>query len=247
MPNLEPILILGDVHRPYHDKRAWGLVLQAGAIVAPAHIWLMGDFLDCYSVSDHSKDPRRERSLVKEIADAKIGLDQLDALGATSKVFLEGNHEDRLRRYLERQAPELFEAIDLPSLLGLEERGWSWLPYKRAKRVGKVHLTHDIGVAGRYAAYRALDAFQHTVLSGHTHRFAYVVEGNAVGEQKLSASFGHLSDLRKVDYMHQVNAMRNWALGFGIGYLDPSSGIVYLTPVPIVKYTCVINGQLLKG
>jgi hypothetical protein len=74
-----------------------------------------------------------------------------------------------------------------------------------------------------------------------------VVEGNAVGEQKLSAQFGWLGDVTQVDYMHKAKALKNWALGFGVGYYDPSSGYSYLTPVPIVKYTCVVNGKFYKA
>ncbi|HYE78164.1 MAG TPA: hypothetical protein VEI97_09265 [bacterium] len=247
------MLIVPDAHRPYHDERAWALVLKAAKAFRPQILVVIGDFADFYAVSAHSKDPRRVRDLEWEVGEVKKGLDDLDALGAQRKVYVEGNHEDRLRRYLQDRAPELFGTVSVPKVLGLKERGWEFIPYRRDGKVGKVHITHDVGNAGRYASYKALDVFQHSVVTGHSHRLSYVVEGNAVGEQLLSAQFGWLGDVNRVDYDHRVKALRNWALGFGIGYLDPATGLAYLTPIPIVRaprsgeYTCVVEGKLYKG
>jgi hypothetical protein len=137
--------------------------------------------------------------------------------------------------------------VDIPGLLGLRAREWAYVPYKRHTKLGKLHITHDVGSAGRYSTYRALDMYQHSVVTGHAHRLSYVVEGNAVGEYKLSAQFGWLGDVNKVDYMNMASARKNWALGFGVGWLDTDTGIVYLTPVPIVRGTCCVNGVLYKA
>lgn len=222
-------------------------MLKVGRAFRPKHLICLGDFLDFYSVSSHSKDPRRQGRLEDEIASAHEGLDELDALGAKNKIFVAGNHSDRLRRYLQDKAPELFGLVDIPQLFNLRKRGWSYVPYKSHGKLGKLHLTHDVGNAGRNATFAALDTYQHSVVTGHAHRLQYVVEGNAVGEYKLSAQFGWLGDISKIDYMNQAKANKNWALGFGIGYLDPASGIVYLTPVPIVKYSCVVEGKLYRA
>ena len=219
-------------------------MLKAAKAFRPKHLVVMGDFADFYSVSSHSKDPRRKGKLEEEVADVLTGLDQLDALGAKQKTFIAGNHEDRLRRYLQDKAPELFGLVDIPGVFGLKERGWRYIPYKAHDRLGKLHLTHDVGSAGRNATFAALDTYQHSILTGHAHRLQYIVEGNAVGEFKLSAQFGWLGDISKIDYMQRGKANKNWALGFGLGYLAPKSGLVYLTPVPIVKYTCVVEGRL---
>jgi predicted phosphodiesterase len=246
-PKLEPALILSDPHRPYHDKRAWDLVIKVGQFFKPQHLIVNGDLADFYSVSSHSKDPSRVNQLDSEIEDVNCGLDELDSLGALDKRFIAGNHEDRLTRYLQDRAPELFKMISIPELFKLKKRGWSYTPYKDDTKLGKLHATHDVGTAGRYAAYKALDTYQHSVVTGHTHRMSYVVEGNAVGEFKLSAQFGWLGDINKVDYMHKMVAMKNWALGFGVGYVHPTTGVAYLVPVPIIpvkdRYTCMVNGR----
>lgn len=245
---LESVLIVPDVHIPYHNVRAWNLFLAAAKDFKPKHIYIIGDFLDFYSVSSHSKDPQRANQLEAEVQAGHAALDALDKLGASNKVYIAGNHCDRLERYLQDRAPELFKFINIPDILHLKKRGWSYVPYKDDTHLGKLNLTHDVGTAGRYAVYKALDMYQHSIVTGHTHRLAYIVEGNATGKEfKVSAQFGWLGDASKVDYMHKAKVNKDWALGFGIGYLEPSTGAVYLSPVPIVKYTCVVNGKLYKA
>lgn len=245
---LESLLIVPDCHIPFHDKRAWALMLQVAQDLKPYYLYTIGDFMDFYAVSDHSKDPNRALKLDEELKAGEAALDQLDALGATHKIFHNGNHCDRMERYLRNKAPELFNLISVPDLLHLEERGWQHVPYKQYSKLGKLHFTHDVGTAGRYAAYKALDAFQHSVITGHTHRLSYIVEGNATGEEfKLSAQFGWLGDAKEIDYMNRAKVNKDWALGFGYGYHNPSTGYVYVVPVPLIDYTCVVNAKLYTG
>ena len=46
--------------------------------------------------------------------------------------------------------------------------------------------------------------------------------------------------------MHRIKMMRDWAHGFGVGYMTPE-GVVHLAPVPIVGNACVVNGELISG
>lgn len=241
---LEKILIIPDSHHPYVDKNAWNLMLKVGKAFRPQHIVIMGDFADCYAVSSHSKNPERALKLKEEIDDTKAALDQVKSLGAKNNVFIAGNHEDRLIRYLQDRAPELFDFISVPKILELKEKGFKYIPYKQSYKLGKMNFTHDTGVAGRYAHYKALETFQHNVIIGHTHRIGLAIEGNANGERHLSAQLGWLGDLDSIDYMHQVKAKKDWSHGFGVGYLDTSTGTVYVVPVPIINGTVLLEGKL---
>lgn len=239
---LKKILFIPDTHRPYHDKRAWELLLNVGRKFSPDILVVLGDFADFYTVSSHSKDPKRSLKLEEEVADVKLGLKELSSLGAKQKIFIAGNHEDRLWRYMQDRAPELDHLISIPKVLGLES--WKYVPYKEDCRLGKLYLTHDVGSAGRGSVLKCLDSYQHSNITGHTHRMAYVVEGNAAGEAKIAAQFGWLGDVEAADYMHRMKARKDWALGFGVGYLNEKTGVVYVQPVPIINYTCVVEGKL---
>lgn len=244
---LERIFFISDCHVPFHDKAALRLVMEVIKDFKPTILVSNGDFLDCMAISRHSKDPSRKIGLKKEIDLANKILDQLDVLCPKARrIFLEGNHESRLPRYLEEKAPELVGMVgmSIPEMLNLKTRGWEHVGYKDDIRIGKVFVTHDVGSAGRYNAYRCLDTYQASIVTGHTHRLAYVVEGDAAGGRKVSAQFGWLGDVNQIDWMHRVKARREWTTGFGYGYIDSRSGYVYLVPVPIVKGTVVVEGKL---
>jgi predicted phosphodiesterase len=241
---LEKILFIPDSHVPYHDEDAFNLMLKTGKAFKPDHTIILGDFADFYGVSSHSKDPNRALKLKEEIEATKDALDKVKAIGAKNNVFVSGNHEDRLERYLRDKAPELFNFISIPQILELKQKGFSYTPYKQAYKIGKLNVTHDAGNAGRYAHYKSLDTFQHNVIIGHTHRIGYAVEGDAQGSRHVCAMFGWLGNVGEIDYMHQVKARKDWSLGFGIGYLDTKTGVVYLTPVPIINGTCLVEGVL---
>lgn len=244
LPKLEKILFIPDVHVPYEDKDAFQLMLKAAGVFGPDHVILLGDFQDFYDVSNHSKDPNRRFKLSEEVECGKARLDQIIKLGAKNNVYVAGNHEDRLERYLRDKAPELFNFISIPKVLELDKKGFKYVPYKDSYKIGKLNITHDTGNAGRHAHQKSLDDFQHNIIIGHTHRLGYAVEGNANGERHVAAMFGWLGNVEDVDYMHRIKAIRNWTHGFGIGYLEPKSGTVYVLPVPIINGTCLVEGKL---
>src|SRR5271165_4017759 len=97
---LEKIIFIPDSHVPYEDKQAFKLMLKAGKEFKPDHTIILGDFADFYGVSSHSKDPNRSLKLKEEMELVKERLDQVLTLGARNNVYVSGNHEDRLERYL---------------------------------------------------------------------------------------------------------------------------------------------------
>jgi len=253
--DMEKMLFVGDVHRPYHDQRAWDLTLKAARGFKP-DIIVAQEMEDFYGVSSHSKDPKRMLQFDEELKDVNEAFDELDDLGATGrKIYVAGNHFDRLERYLRDKAPELHPLIELPGLYhldrvgpkGQKSRGWEYVPYKRHAKIGRLHITHDVGSAGRNAIWKAMEVFGHSVVTGHTHRISYVVEGNALGEARVSASFGWLGDVEQIDYMNLAKAKKDWSLGFGYGYHEPKTGFVYLSPAPIVDYTATVDGKLYRA
>lgn len=244
---LKKYLFVPDAHIPYHNERSWAVMMNAAADLQPYGINIIGDFADFYAVSDHLKDPRRMAKFDWEIEQVNTKLTELDALGAEDKRYELGNHEDRMERYLMGKAPELYSMLKVEELLHLEERGWSFTPYKQHDQIGKVYVTHDVGASGRNSVQVALDTFNHSVVTGHSHRFAYIVENDATGQTpRVSAQFGWLGDTEEVNYMSRAKARKYWPQGFGYGYLD-KDGVLYLVPVPIVDGKAVVEGKLYRA
>jgi predicted phosphodiesterase len=240
-------LIIPDLHVPYHDKRAWGLVLKAGKLVKPDFIVVLGDFLDCYTVSSHRKDPRRRLTLQDELDAANAELDKLDALGAKSRHFVQGNHEHRLERYLMDHAPEVFGMARPDRLLRMADRGWSYTPYGRSLRIGRMNYTHDVdGKAGPNAHAQSLQAFGGNVCQGHTHRLATCYAGNLKNETHTGVSLGWLGDANAADYKSYVKAKKDWTLGFGLALMEPN-GNTHLQAVPIISYRAAVFGDIVSA
>lgn len=239
---LTRILFVPDTHRPFHDRVAWAVMLAAARGFQPHEIVVLGDFVDCYSISDHDKDPSRCERLADEVADAKRGLRELRALGAERHYYTAGNHEFRIERLIGRM-PALhgLSGISLREMLSLEADGWHLTPYRQYLKLGKLYITHDTGDAGLYAHVRAGAVFEHNVVIGHTHRMATYFWGNATNETHIAAMFGWLGSVPAASYEHEIRKRKNWQHGFGVGYRE-ADGTTHLQAVPIINGRCVLNG-----
>ena len=238
------ILFVPDCHVPFHDTKAFDLMLRAAKSFRPHVVVVLGDFLDCYSVSQHDKNPERVGQLSSEIHAGRMALAKLKQFGSQHHYIM-GNHEDRLERYLAVNAPAVFSLMKVSELLRLKETGWTFTPYKRSYKLGKLHITHDTGTAGQNAARQSMEVFGGSTIIGHTHRMELSYRGRADGPPSVGAMFGWLGDFDKVDYMHAMKARRDWVHGFGVGYMEPN-GVVHLQPVPIINGRCVVGGKLVK-
>lgn len=242
---MEKVLFIPDTHAPYHDPAAWKLL--ANRVIPawkPDIIVVLGDFCDFYAVSFHSRDPKRCSRLLDEIQEPRKMIAHLSKYGKR-RVFVKGNHEFRLERYIHDKAPELDGLVDVDDMLQLSEQGWDVVEYKHDYRLGLAFITHDTGRSGAHSTRNSMHDYMDNVVIGHNHAMAYLVEGNAKGVPHVGASFGWLGDKSKVDYMYAIKAKRDWSLGFGIGHLR-KNGFIYLVPVPIVEGTCVVDGTLYK-
>lgn len=245
--SLETILILPDLHAPFHDKRAWDLVLKVGKAIKPHHLIHLGDLVDFYALSFHDKDPARALDLAGELESGKQALRQMKALGAKNNVLLGSNHHDRMVRYMRQKAPELHSLLDERTLLDLDKIGFKLVPYRQSYKLGKMRYTHDVGIAGMGAAKKSMEAVGKNLVIGHVHRIEYSVGGTLEGEHRLGVSFGWLGDKNAIDYMHRDKVAKDWALGFGVGYLDTETQFTHLQPISIMPdYSCVVNGKLYR-
>lgn len=251
MSSLKVVALIPDIHFPNHDEKAVALVHKVLKAVKPQELVLLGDVGDFESVMSHQKNKRQRELLLKDDVEAtRAGLAEFEAHDIDTKVFVMGNHEDRVARYITNQAPELFGAVSLPRLLRLREHGWKVVQYRKHYKLGKINVTHDVGKAGANAHRDALIRFSDNVVIGHTHRMAYEVRGNLSGGAHVGAMFGWLGDWKKAaGYMYAASAMSDWSLGFGMGY-EQKSGVVHIQPVPIIvakkRYSCVVGGTLFE-
>lgn len=240
---LEKILVVPDCHHPYVDRKAWRIMLAAAKAWRPERIITLGDFGDFYCVSSHRRDPNRDRRLEVEMDACRAARAELDALGARHKHFIEGNHCDRLRRYLADRAPELYNTLDVAQLLELPDNGWQVVRYMDHLKVGKVWYTHDVGTASARAHELAEADYQSNVVIGHTHRAALTYTGNSHGSTHVAIMAGWLGDAKYAEYLHRAKKTRYWSHAFLVGYKQPD-GVTHFQLVPIVKSRVCLEGKV---
>ncbi len=243
---VKKILVCPDAHHPYVDELAWSTFLEVAKHVKPDALVIIGDFADCYSVSQYSKSPERRVSLKSEIDSVNRALDQLERLGIPEVIYVEGNHEDRLTRYMCERAPELYGLVSAKELLRVKARGWRWVPYRDWFRIGKLAFTHDVGRAGVNATRQSLLDFGGNLVYGHTHRGGVVYQGTVEGDQHVCLNVGWLGDYESIDYMHRARARREWQHGAGLCY-QTEDGYSWVSFLPILDGRCVAEGKVVTG
>ena len=147
----------------------------------PNRIVIIGDFVTLDSLSAWDRDKRKKMELRRYFKDIEAGNKALDLMLANvprdiELVYIMGNHEDRLDRYLDKD-PTFDGAVDLVTDLDLVGRGFTriidYKKYYTHKGVGFTHvpiMENGKGVSGKYATSRALDCTDFSVVFGHTHK-----------------------------------------------------------------------------
>lgn len=225
---LELNIVIPDSHVPHHNHRAFKLLHQIIRFLRDKYgddvvkrLILLGDFADVYFCNSHGKHPELFATLKEEVEAVNAELDKFDEmLPNTQKIYIEGNHEHRLERFILNKAPELFGITSIDHLFKMHERPlWTWIDYKATQlyRIGKssLHVRHEpIATNAKLSSQRAKVSFIH----GHTHRVEAASTVGLDGVETTVASPGWLGDSRK-DLVFGY-CRPEWQLGFATVWTD---------------------------
>ncbi len=156
--------------------------------------------------------------------------------------YLEGNHEERLRR-IGNLNERLRSLADLQENLELEKMGIKFLPYHPIKgvlQIGHLKVLHGF-YTNEYVASKTARTYG-TCVFGHAHRFQ-TFWPKAAFNTHVGYSIGMLGSL---DQPYTVDrAPMGWAQGFAFGYLH-RNGWYDLYPVRILGDRVTINNITYK-
>lgn len=226
--HLKTALIIPDLHIPFHCKHYLDLIISIGSdyhkkSAAIDQIILLGDLLDFFGVSLHPKLPSAMsvRATIRD--EIYQGNQFFDLLKKNFKgaqiVYLEGNHEQRLSRYIAQKCPDLFDLINIKDLLQLEKRGVKFVPFARhgSHQLFQVlnsslYARHAPPSQGENCASETLKKKHCSLVFGHTHRAQSFTAKNLNGVEMSCYSLGCGIDFESPVFSYMDTD--NWAKRF---------------------------------
>lgn len=208
--------IIADLHIPFLDEDAFFTATSYLRERKIDGLLLNGDVVDFYSVSFWERRPDY-RNLDKE------RMCVFEFFGELRKIFPdipilfnEGNHELRLKRFLSRHAPELFdiEELEIENFLKLRDYDIQYIGGSRPLKFGHLYIIHGHEIKSFASVNIAISYLRKTgenVCLAHFHKcqndILRKIDNNLIGAWVI----GCLCKLSP-DY----SPFNNWTHGFAI-------------------------------
>lgn len=244
---IKKALIIPDCHIPYHDKKAYNLMLAVAKDEQPDEIVILGDYADFYGVNFHGKSPDVQESLQDEIFMVHMELRRLRKHFPKAKiVYLEGNHEYRLARYIAARCPDLYGMIDVKSILELNSLNIHFVPYTPNQMYSvlgsKLLARHEPLAGGKHVAQNTVEKALSSVIFGHTHRIQEAQVVAIDGKNYRGISSGWLGDETHSIFQY-VKTHHQWAKGFSMVHVLPC-GTWFNNLIHIIDHKLFFNGYI---
>lgn len=242
MSDFTTALVANDFHLPFDDRRVVKLFLSFAKNIKPDTVFLNGDVIDAYEMSRFDRDPRRGATIDKEL---KMGTELIAQLRSDLPkariVFVEGNHEHRIRRYIIKNAPSLtwVQGLKLPSLLQLDKYRVEYIPCD-ADTFVDTYVQYGPLLVGHFSTCRSqsgataralLDQFGTNCLQGHTHSIGSANKLIYPNKQIAAWENGCLASL-KPSYCNP----RNWCHAMSVIHKENRGSYFQLQQLPIINY-----------
>jgi len=239
-------VVVGCLHLPAHNKELWSSFLNLMKDLKPElkGIHLIGDILDCYSLSSHNLGNISSTTLDQEYRDANIALDELDAVLSKDieKNYIWGNHEERYSRLLAKVDIAKFgKALLSPTdACRFIERGYD---VQEDYKNGYVTLGDHLDlIHGEYVTTNSpkkhLDVYKKSVMFAHTHLI-----GQHYDCDMAAFNIGWMGDIEHpfFSYASRVSKTK-WHNGFALVNID-EDGFFHVTQIHWYNNRFYYNGK----
>jgi predicted phosphodiesterase len=215
------ILILSDVHLPYHSIDAITAAFSFATKEKPDAILLNGDLLDFFSLSRFVKDPKA-RSFAHELEAFRRFFEIVQATFGVKVYYKLGNHEERYQHFLWMKAGELegVQEFDLSNIIKARAEGVEVIKDKRIIKLGALNVLHGHEFGGSIfspvnIARGLFLRGKVSAMQGHNHQTSEHTESNMNGEITTTFSLGCLCELNP-SYL----PINKWNHGFAMVDVD---------------------------
>lgn len=220
-------LIIPDVQYPYHDQLALRKLIKVAEDFQPDKILQIGDGIDFPTVSQWAKGNalEYEQTLQEHIdgfrEDVLVPL--REAAPTADLLWLEGNHDLRVRDFVKKYAAPLgpLRALDMPNLFQLDDIGWNYQrgPVRIATNTLAIHGHESGGYCASASAWDAKFSKRYgsnqSFVFGHTHQpflitRSYGYDGKVTPRFTMNA--GSIMDPVAATYVK--DGAVNWTMSF---------------------------------
>ena len=243
-PDGTKMIITNDTQIPFQDNKTLQAVHKFWDDFQPDIEVYNGDIIDFYSISSFDKNPSRAFRLQDELDSVYSWLfNRAEANPNAQRIFIEGNHEDRLRRFLWKDGADLssLRVLDFEELMRFEELGMRNLTYRSVLDFLGFRIQHGWKASGsntpwpinvgRFMAQKEGSSG----LCGHSHR-ASVYCWTTPGD---SHSYVENGCLCRFDL--EFAPFPNWQQAFSYG--EVKNGKVHMKLVLIYSDGFIANGE----
>lgn len=215
------LLVLSDIHIPYHSVDALTCALQYAENEKPDAILLNGDTIDFFQLSRFCKEPNK-RSFAGELEAFKQFFQVLQSNFNAKVYFKLGNHEERYNHFLWMKAGELegVKEFKLEEIIKARAEGVEVIGDKRILKAGDLNIIHGHEFGGsvfspvNIARGLFLKA-KVSAMQGHNHQTSEHTESNMNNKITTTWSLGCLCELHPA-YL----PINKWNHGFAIVDID---------------------------
>jgi len=232
------ILLISDLHIPYHDIDAITIALDYGKSKKVNTIFINGDVIDNHQVSKFEPSIKKRKPKEEFEATEHFFATLRKNFPKASIYWLKGNHCIRWEKFLQAKVKEIFDDqyFHLEERLHLNKYNVHLLDDKVLVKAGKLSITHGhlifkgifTPVSPARGAYMKA---KQSVIVGHLHRASHHPEIDLDGNVVSCWSTGCLCELRP-DYSPLVSNSQH-----GFAHLEIEKNGDYM----------VHNYQIIKG
>jgi predicted phosphodiesterase len=219
---MKKFIYASDLHFPYENRDNVEEFLKGVASVKPDTIVLGGDIVDFYKISRFDKDPLNAITLQDEIEVVKDFLESLRNVSSRSKIYwLEGNHEERLTKYIRVNAPEFasLPALAFESLFNLREFNVEYVKDTKVLQIDDWVFRHGHecgnGSTPGLSARKGVMMYGANYIQGHIHKANIIRVSNFNGDF-IGVESPCLSEMEP----EYVKGFAGWQAGYTVGKLE---------------------------
>ena len=251
---IKRVVVTPDKHFPLHDQKAINVLCKTIEIVKPDAYVDLGDVGEWHAFSawrfKRKKAPPLEyliKDFEQDVKDVNAGMDiideSLDKANCTERYITEGNHDNWLNMAVEKYP--YIPQYKFANAVDLAGRGYTYYPFGKHLRMGKLYFYHGHQYGGQYDAANHLRKLGCNVMYGHWHDLQQMSATHMDGP-KSAWSIGCLKDMSPKSNNWLANRRINWAHAFAIVDFF-NKGLFTVHIIQIINGKTSLWGELIEG